>query len=123
MIKMPTEPKIAYREEKPYVGIRTVAPFRGMFAVVDTLLKELRVWVEQHGVADERPFFLRYHVIDMDGPMDIEVGFMVPSPLPGDGRVKPSVLPSGRYASLTYTRSGMQGNKALIGWAKDYGVA
>lgn len=97
------------------MGIRTVTPFRGMFAVFDTLFKEMRVWVKQHGVANEGPFFLRYHVIDMSGPMDIEVGFMVLSPLPGDGRVEPSVLPAGRYASLTYTGSGMAGNKALIG--------
>ena len=120
---MITEPNIAYREEQPYMGIRTVTAFRGMFAVVDTLLKELRIWVKQHGVADEGPFFLRYHVIDMGGPMDIEVGFMVPLPLPGDERVKPGVLPAGRYASVTYTGSGMAGNKALIGWARDHGVA
>lgn len=119
---MITEPKIDYREERPYVGVRTVTPFRGMFAVVDALLKELRGWAKAQGVADEGPFFLRYHVIDMNGPMDLEVGFMVLSPLPGDGRVRPGVLPAGRYASLTYTGSGMAGNKALIGWARDNGV-
>jgi hypothetical protein len=40
---MISDPKIEYREEKHYVGIRTVAPFKGMFAVVDKLFKELRV--------------------------------------------------------------------------------
>lgn len=116
-------PKIDYREEKHYVGIRTVAPFKGMFAVVDTLLKELRTWVKQQNIADEGPFFLRYHVIDMNGPMDIEVGFMVAQPLPGDGRVKPGLLPAGHYANLIYTGSGLAGNKALITWAKGNGYA
>jgi effector-binding domain-containing protein len=120
---MISEPTIEYREEKLSMGIRTVAPFRGMFAVVDTLLKELRLWVKQQGIADQGPFFLRYHVIDMDGPMDIEVGFMVPAHLPGNGRVKPGVLPAGYYANLTYTGSGMAGNKALIGWAQANGIA
>lgn len=120
---MISEPKIDYREEKLYMGIRTVAPFKGMFAEVDKLIKELRVWVKQHGLADEGPFFLRYHVIDMEGPMDIEVGFMVSKHLSGDERVKPGVLPAGNYANLTYSGSGLAGNKALISWAQNNNVA
>ncbi len=120
---MISEPKIDYREEKLYMGIRTIAPFKGMFAEVDKLIKELRVWVKQHGIADEGPFFLRYFVIDMNGPMDVEVGFVVSRHLPGDERVKPGVLPSGNYANLTYRGSGLAGNKALIGWAKENNVA
>jgi effector-binding domain-containing protein len=57
-----TEPKISLRDEQPSVGIRAKTPFKGMFAVVDTLLKELRTWVKAHGIADQGPFFLRYHV-------------------------------------------------------------
>jgi effector-binding domain-containing protein len=117
------EPKIDYRQEKSYTGIRILTPFSGMFAVVDALLKELRVWVKRHGIADEGPFFLRYHVIDMNGPMDIEVGFVVSAPLEGDDRVKPGVLPAGNYGSLIYTRRGMSANKALIGWANNTGIA
>lgn len=120
---MISEPKIDYREEKLYMGIRTITPFKGMFAEVDKLIKELRRWVKQNGVADEGPFFLRYHVIDMNGPMDIEVGFVVSKHLPGDERVKPGVLPSGNYANLTYSGSGLAGNKALIGWANNNGIA
>ena len=89
-----------------------------MFATVDNLLKELRNWVKAHRIADEGPFFLRYHVIDMEGMMDIELGFIVREPLSGDDRVKPNLLPKGRYASLTYTRYAMRGNKALIEWIK-----
>lgn len=117
------DPKLEYRGEKQYVGIRTVAPFKGMFAVVDTQLKELRGWVKAHNVADEGPFFLRYHVIDMNGPMDIEVGFMISTPLPGDERVKPGILPAGNYATLIYAGSGLASNKALITWAKANGFA
>jgi len=116
------EPRIDERSEKLYMGIRTIAPFRGMFAVVDHLAKELRKWVNEHGIAEEGPFFLRYHVIDMNGPMDIELGFMVATHLPGDGRVQPGVLPAGRYAGLIYTGSGLAGNKALLNWAKAQGL-
>lgn len=115
-------PRLDERREKLYMGLRTIAPFRGMFAVVDQLAKELRKWVNDHGIAEEGPFFLRYHVIDMDGPMDIELGFMVAAHLPGDDRVQPGVLPAGRYASLIYTGSGLAGNKALLNWGKAQGL-
>ena len=119
---MISEPQIDERPERPYMGIRTIAPFRTMFAEVNKLLKELRKWVNAQGIAEEGPFFLRLHVIDMDGPMDIEVGFMVPEALPGDERVKPGILPGGRYASLIYTNSGLAANKALLNWGKENGL-
>ena len=116
------EPRIEYREERRYMGIRTIAPFNGMFAVVDKLLKQLRTWVKQHGMAEEGPFFLRYHVIDMNGPMDIEVGFMVSQHSAENEQVKPGVLPAGRYACLSYSGSGLKGNKTLIEWARQKGL-
>jgi effector-binding domain-containing protein len=119
---MITQPKISLYNERPYVGLRLRTPFRGLFAVVDTLLKELRTWVKTHGVADEGPFFLRYYMIDMEGIMDIELGFMLPKPLPGDDRVKPGVLPKGQYANLTYTRYALRGNKALLAWIKENNI-
>lgn len=119
---MITEPKISFRNEQQYVGIREKTPFNGMFATVDKLLKELRRWVKSHNIADEGPFFLRYHVIDMEGIMDIEVGYIVLKTQEGDDRVKPNVLPKGRYASLTYTRYAMRGNKALIGWINENNI-
>lgn len=111
-------PKIEYRAEKPYLGIRTTTPFEGMFAVVTSLLKELRKWVNQHSIADKGPFFLRYYQIDMKGQMDIEVGFLITTPLAGDERIKPGRLPAGRYANLIYSGNGLQGHKALLDWAK-----
>lgn len=119
---MITEPKISFRTERQYVGIRVKTPFKGMFATVDKLLKELRSWVNAHGIEDEGPFFLRYHVIDMEGMMDIEVGFIVQEAQEGDDRVKPNVIPMGHYISLTYERYAMRGNKALIGWIKENNI-
>jgi effector-binding domain-containing protein len=113
---------ISFREQRRYMGIRTIAPFRGMFAVRDTLLTELRRWVQTPGIADEGPYFLRYHVIDMNHQMDIEVGYVVSQQLPGDDRVIPGSLPAGTYASLTYSRYGMRGNNTLLAWAKTHGL-
>lgn len=116
------EPEITFREERPYMGIRTIAAFQGMFAVRDELLKELRLWVQKNGIAEEGPYFLRYHVIDMNNQMDIEVGIVLSRPLAGDDRVRPGILPAGHYAILIYSRYGMRANKALIQWAKENGV-
>jgi effector-binding domain-containing protein len=118
-----SEPKIDYFEAQNYMGVRTIAPFKGMFAEVDKLLKEVRIWIKERAISDQGPLFLRYHVIDMNGPMDIEVGFVVPSHLPSDARIKPGVLPAGHYANLTYYGGGMAGNKALIGWGQAHGIA
>ena len=43
----------------------------------------------------------------------------------GDDRVKPNIIPAGRYAELTYTgrNNAYKGNKALVEWARDNGVA
>jgi effector-binding domain-containing protein len=111
--------KIDYREETPTLGIRITTPFRGMFAQVDKLRKELANWFAVQGIAPQGLPFLRYYVIDMEGDMEIEYGFCVTEPLIGDERVQAGALPAGRYASLIYSGSGLQGNKALIQYIRD----
>jgi effector-binding domain-containing protein len=115
-------PRVDRRAELPYVGIRVVTPFRGMLKVRDELLSELYGWLDRQGVTTTGPFFLRLHVVDMEGPMDIEVGVITPDPLPGDTRVRGGVLPAGRYATLTYRDHAIRANRALIEWAAANGV-
>jgi len=117
------KPKIDERPEQQYMGIRTQTPFKGMFSVVTKLFKEINGWTKKQGIEPAGPPFLRYHVIDMEGDMDIEVGIPVKKPMSGDGRVCPGVLPGGRYASLIYIGNGYTGNKTLIVWAKENGLA
>src|SRR5690242_1015218 len=88
------KPKIEERSEEQYMGIRTQTLFKGMFTVVDKhLFKELRAWMKQEGIEPAGSPFLRYHVIDMEGEMDIEVGIPVANALTGNGHVCPGVLP------------------------------
>ena len=117
------EPKIDERPEKLYMGIRIQTPMKGMFKEIDKLFKEMNAWMKKQQLELAGPPFLRYHVIDMQGEMDIEVGFPVAATLPDDGRVSAGVLPAGRYASLIYTGSGYTGNKALVEWAKANHIA
>jgi effector-binding domain-containing protein len=116
------KPSIEYRPEKLYMGIRTQTPFQGMFAMVDKLRKELYAWFKAQNIEPKGPGFLRYHVIDMEGDMDITFGIQVAEVLPGDARVTPGVIPAGHYAYLIYSRYALRGNKALLGWGKDNGI-
>lgn len=118
-----SEPRIDIRPERPYLGIPAATPFRGMFSVADKLRKELTLWFKTHALEPAGPAFFRYHIIDMEGIMHIEIGLPVVVPQPGDGRVCPDVLPAGRYASLIYMGHGLTGNKALLNWAKQQNIS
>jgi effector-binding domain-containing protein len=117
-----SEIRIDQRVEKPTLGIRIQTPFSGMFKIVDQLRKEMSAWLKQQDVELAGPPFLRYHVIDMAGEMDIEYGIPVAEASPGDGRVTAGLIPAGRYASLVYSGSGLTGNKTLIEWARAKGI-
>jgi effector-binding domain-containing protein len=118
------KPGVYERPDEHYMGIRTQTPFKGMFTVIDKqLFKELRAWMKQEGVEPVGQPFFRYYVINMEGEMDVEVGIPVTIALPSDGRVRPGVLPGGRYASLVYIGTGYTGSGALISWAIENGVA
>ncbi|MFC9691282.1 GyrI-like domain-containing protein [Kribbella sp. NPDC056951] len=116
-------PRIVERPQQDYLGIRVITPFRGMLSVRNELIDELDTWLRARGIDDTGLFFLRLHVIDMSGPMDLEVGVVTPGPTDGDERVRPAVLPAGRYATLTYRNHSLRANRALIDWAAEQGIA
>ena len=116
------EPKIDTRPAQPYMGIRTLAPFQGMSKVINRISKELNTWLKAHNVTPSGPPFLRYHVIDMRGTMDLTYGVPVSAALPDDGSVAAGELPAGHYASLIYSGNGIAGNKALIEWVRANGL-
>jgi hypothetical protein len=115
------KPKIDTRPEQVYMGIRTIAPFKGMSKVIGKLSDELNAWVDEHKVQPAGPPFLRYHVIDMRGFMDIEFGFPLRKALPDDGdlnehRVELPVegLPPGRYTLLASNEATFTYKKSLV---------
>jgi len=114
-------PRVERRPAVAYVGIRVVTPFRGMLRVRDAIMADLVAWLDGR---EAGPLFFRLHVIDMDGPMDIEVGAVTAAPLAGGGdRVRAATLPAGRYATLTYRNHSLRANKTLLQWVRANGVA
>lgn len=114
-------PSVVTKPERTTAGIRTVTPFRGMFAVRDKLMEELFERLETWS-ADFGPTFFRLHVVDMEGDMDVEVGAVTEKPVTGDDRVRAGVLPAGRYAALTYVNHGRRANGTLVDWVRAEGL-
>src|SRR5258706_15421728 len=113
-----TEPKLDNRNEQPYMGIRTQVPAKEFSKVIPELHSEVMAWMRKQGINPSGAPFMRYHVINMPGLMDVEMGWPVAKALTGDGRITAGVLPAGNYASLVYTgvKNGIGGNKALLEW-------
>jgi effector-binding domain-containing protein len=121
---MMTPPLVEQREAQHYVGIRTQVPIKGLRKTIPELLGELFASAEQQGIGPAGPPFIRYHVIDMAGLMDVELGIPVADAVVGSGRITPGVLPAGTYAVLVYTgvNNGIKANAALLDWAAKQGI-
>ncbi len=123
---MTSEPQVEQRAAQPYMGIRTQTPMSALPTVIPQLTGEVYQWLAQQGVEPAGPSIIRYHVIDMAGQLDIELGVPVATDLAGDGRIQASVLPAGRYATLVYTGDYaglMAANGMLLDWGKAQGLA
>lgn len=116
------KPKIDPRSKINYMGIRIIVPFKGISKEISRIADELNDWVEDNKVKISGLPFLRYHVIDMRGFMDISYCVPVRRALPDEGNVKADTLPAGRYASLVYSGGGISGNRALIEWVRAQGL-
>ena len=122
---MQQPPMIEQRAALPYAGIRMQFAMDGFTAAVDEAFPELFGWLADRGVQPAGPPFIRYHVIDMPAELDVEFGVPVGAAAQGDDRVRPGVLPAGRYVTLRHAGpyDGLiASNAALQNWAKARGI-
>ncbi len=122
---MSHEPQIQARAAQHYAAIRQTVTMDGISGAVDEAFPELFGWLASHGMAAGGPPFIRYLVIDMAAELEIELAVPVGAPVAGSGRVRPGVLPQGRYAVLRHTGpyDGLiASNAALQRWAREHGV-
>jgi effector-binding domain-containing protein len=116
------KPEIEKRPKNTYMGIRTLAPFKGMSKEIGRIADELNDWVEENKIKTSGLPFLRYHIIDMRGFMDISYCVPVKKTLADDGDVKAGFIPEGQYAYLIYSGGGISANRALIEWVRAQGM-
>jgi effector-binding domain-containing protein len=121
---MINQPKLEDRPLLHYVGIRTQIPMTALPTVIPQSLDEVAVWLSKKGVSPAGAPFIRYHAINMETTLDVEVGWPVPAALPGDTRVSAGSLPAGRYVTLIYTdvKAGIPANAALLEWGAGQGL-
>ena len=90
-------PKVEERSAISYVGIRVITPFRGMLAARDRLLTEARGVIKEAEIKTIGYGFLRLHVVDMDGAMDLEAGYFTPEPASTTHpKLRPGSMAAGR---------------------------
>jgi effector-binding domain-containing protein len=122
---MAATPTIEVRPEMPYVGIRDTVTMTTFSKIADRFL-EVFGWIAERGLTPAGAPFFRYHVIDMEGDLDLEIGVPLDSPVPGSGDVTSGVVPAGRYVTLSHTGHPDQliGVTAeLLAWADAQGLA
>ena len=75
----------------------------GLSGAVDEAFPELFGWLAAHDILAAGPPFIRYLVIDMAAELQIELAVPVSADISGSERVRPGVLPAGRYVTLRHT--------------------
>lgn len=112
--------RVEERPAIPYVGIRVITPFRGMLAARDRLLAESRAAIKEIGLEAVGYGFLRLHVVDMEGPMDLEAGYFTAQPAHVEHpRLRVGSMAAGNYATMKYQDHALRANRALQEWAHD----
>jgi effector-binding domain-containing protein len=120
-----SEPTIEQRAAMPYAGIRRQVPMSELPTFIPQSIGQVFGYLGQHGIEPRGAPFIRYHVINMDTRLDVEVGVPTAQAAAGNGQVQAGVLPAGRYAALIHTGPYdelMQANASLIEWAKQNGI-
>jgi effector-binding domain-containing protein len=121
-----TTPRLEQRTEQHCLFIRTHVRMDQIGPQVPPLVPVLLDWMASHGVKEAGPVFFRYNVVDMEGPMEIDVGVAVDQPVAGDHTVKPGSIPAGTYATLRHIGHPdelMPATAALLDWGNERHVA
>jgi effector-binding domain-containing protein len=119
------EPQIQVRAAQHYAGIRMIVTMDSISGAVDEAFPELFRWLAGNGIVASGPPFIRYLVTDMAAELEIELAVPAGAPVAGSGRVRPGVLPEGRYAVIRHTGpyDGLiAANAALQKWAREHRV-
>lgn len=120
---MLTLPTVVSRKAQPYAAIRqaTKIPFQ---TVVSKTVPKVDKWLGKRHI-EPGPMIIKYDFIRMP-ELTVQLGFLIDGAVEGDETVTVSVLPAGKYATLTYWghyRNLRDVTAMLIGWARGRGIA
>ena len=84
-----------------------------MLGVRDQLATELLLWLVRGNFEARGRWFLRFHAIDVNGAVRLEVG-VDDINHSGDSRVRAGDMPAGWYASMVYRNHALRATRALL---------
>ena len=96
-----TVPLIIELPDRPYLGVRRTCTLTTMGVVADRI-PEIIGHLLSRGAAPAGAPFLRYHLIDRDGVMEVEAGVPADDPSLGSGEITAGVLPAGWFAVVRH---------------------
>jgi len=122
---MDSAPEITQRAAQPYAGISAWVTMASIGSVAHRI-PEIFGWLGSRGIEPAGAPFFRYHVIDMERELLVEVGVPVASEVEADGEVQGGTLPAGRFAVMSHVGAPatlQAATAALLGWAAEQGLA
>ncbi|MDR2974617.1 MAG: GyrI-like domain-containing protein [Propionibacteriaceae bacterium] len=92
------------KAEQPSVAIRTTTSADKLHALIGESYGKLAAYLNSQGRLMADVPYVAYHTMDMQN-LDVEMGFPLASPLPGDGDIQPSQIPAGKYVFCMFQGS------------------
>ncbi len=119
------QPHVVELADQPYAAIRAQVSMSTIPQIADRF-PELFGHLAERGITPTGPPFLRYVVLGPGEALEIEAGVPVGDVAEGFDAVAFSVLPGGRYATLSHhghPEGLMQATADLLDWAAAQGLA
>ena len=89
------------RTEQPVIVVRKLTRVEELPQLIGESYGKMAGYLKELGECLSDVPFVAYNNMDMQN-LDVEIGFPVPSPLPGKEDIKPSVIPAGRFVFCMY---------------------
>ena len=93
--------ELTERSAQPALTIRTRTPVQALPALMGKAYGQIGQYLGRLGEHPVGASFAAYHNADMQD-LDVEIGFQVAKPLPGQGEITASEIPAGKYASCLH---------------------
>ena len=120
---MPYPIKLTQQPAQPTVVIHAQAAVKDLPRLMGEAYQKIMQYLGELGEHPTGMPFAAYHNEDMEH-LELEIGFPVSKPLPGQGDIQPGELPGGQWATVLYTGPYDQcapAYEALWAWVKAHG--
>lgn len=98
---MPYNCEITDRPAQPILSVRTHTPVQALPQALGKAFDEIGQYLGSLGAMPAGAPFVAYYNMDMQD-LDIEIGFPVNSPLPGQGEIQSGAIPAGKFATCLH---------------------